>query len=257
MKEKINILMSKPGYSESEPLEPIYESETGIDGKPKKLLKIEGIAVPCDTVGINNRLYPSKIIDSRAKLFTKTRIAEGRSGSELNHPRVDKDGQGIDGSIFEINLKKVCALIEYLKMEGNKLAIKYRVTKSDNGLTTAGDILANLIENGMRPGCSLRGAGSAIAHPDGYQMIADDYRLITVDVVGNPSFDSEAMLDVTYEAAKSGQILTESIDGEQNRLFVEQASEEFIRQVNKNASVWSGRKELNKTVLLEYLSNIM
>lgn len=257
MNEATKILMSKPGYAESEPLEPMYESEIGLDGKKKKILKVEGIAVPCDTVGINNRLYPSGIIDPQAKLFTNTRIAEGRSGAELNHPRVDSKGQGIDGSIFEINLKKVCALIEYLKMDRNKLAIKYRVTKSNNGLTTAGDILANLIENGMRPGCSLRGAGSAMAHPDGYQIIGDDYRLITVDIVGNPSFDSEAMLDITYEAASKGQILTESIDGDQNMMFVEQATQEFIHQVNRNASVWSGRKELNKAVLLDYLSNIM
>ena len=248
--------MSRPGISESEPLSPMYESEVGLDGSSKKILKVEGIAVPCDTVGINNRLYPSQIIRPQAQLFTNTRIAEGRSGSELNHPRVDKEGQGVDGSIFEINLKKVCALIEYLKMDGNNLAIKFRVTKSNNGLTTCGDILANLIEHGMRPGCSLRGAGSASEHPKGYQVIGNDYRLITVDIVGNPSFDTEAMLDVTYEAAKAGQILTESVDGTANMMYLEQATEEFIHQVNKNASIWSGRKELNKQVLLEYLSRI-
>lgn len=261
--EKI-LLSNRP---ESTELVPLYESEIGLDGKKKKVLKIKGTAVESEVVGINGRLYPRDIIKREADKFVKTRILEGRSGAELNHPRVDSDGNGKDGSIFEINLARVCAIIEELKMVNNSLKIKYRVTESgDRGLTTCGDILANLIEHGMRPGCSLRGAGGAYEHPKGHEIIADNYRLITVDVVGNPSFDTAAMLDTVYESVKNGsmlsndvRILTESVDGGLNSQIFETASKEFIHQVNKNASIWSNKakKELNAEVLLEYLNTVI
>lgn len=237
-------------------LSPLMEAEVGLDGEKRKVLKLEGTAIVCDIPGINNRLYPSDIIGRESGKFKKNRILQGRSGSELNHPRIDKAGNGKDQSIYEINLERVCALIEKLDMRGNKLDIKARITKSANGnLTTAGDILANLIEHGMRPGCSLRGAGSGYDHPNGYTVVAEDYDMITVDIVGNPSFDKDAMLDVVYESATKGMIMMESVGNPANKAIIESATQEFLHQID-NGGMWHNSKELRSDALLRYLNRV-
>lgn len=248
-----NILLShKP---ESEPLQAQYESEIGLDGNTNKVLKVYGTAVVCDKVGINGRLYPQSIISREATRFVNERIKQGRSGAELNHPRIDEKGNGKDASIFEMNLFRVCALIEKLEMQGKDLKIVYRVTRSKNGLlTTPGDILGNLIDHGMKPGCSLRGAGSSMKK-NGYEEIAPDYRLITVDIVGNPSFDVDAMLDVTYESASKSPILLESIGNNQEQIAIlESATAEFMHQM-KRYDAWKNSFEAKTDVLASYFES--
>jgi len=235
-------------------LTPMYESEIGLDGNPTKVLKVYGVAVVCDKVGINNRLYTSELIGREAVRFTNERIKQFRSSAELNHPRIDEKGQGKDGSIFVINLLKVCALIEKLELNGKNLDIVYRVTKSRNGLlTTPGDILANLIDNGMKPGCSLRGAGSAMKR-NGYEEVSPDYRLITVDIVGNPSFDVDAMLDIAYESASKSPILLESVGNESQIAILENATAQF-RHTMANYSAWSNSYEAKADVLASYFES--
>jgi hypothetical protein len=125
----------------------------------------------------------------------------------------------------------------------------------NGNLTTPGDILANLIDHGMKPGCSLRGAGSATKHPKGYQIVADDYQLITVDIVGNPSFDVEAMLDVAYESVQKQTILMESVMPDAQRAVMESATAEFLYQINRNArmAMVESKNNYNTKALLEYL----
>ena len=82
--------------------------------------------------------------------------------------------------------------------------------------TDAGRNLAGLIKAGYTPGYSLRGAGDTIELPTGYEEIDPDYVLITVDVVGNPSFDNKALITSHFESdagkKKAHKILTESIN---------------------------------------------
>lgn len=251
---KNNLLFSN--IPESEPLSPMYESEVGLDGKKRNVMKLQGVAIVTDKVGINGRLYPRDVIKRESDSYIQNRILTGRNGAELNHPRVDKEGNGVDGSIFEINLKKVCSLIEKMQLVNNKLEISFRITRSLSGnLTTPGDILANLCDHGMKPGCSLRGAGNAVKHPEGYQIISPDYTLITVDIVGNPSFDSDAMLDVTYESAKSGGILLESVDNDTQKAIVEQATRDFLHSLDYSG-MWANKREARKDLLIGYLNTI-
>ena len=241
-------------------LEPVLESEIGLDGKASKILKVHGNAIICDKVGINGRLYPKSIMSREVNKYIKNRILQGRSGAELNHPRIDKEGNGVDGSIFEINFMKTCALIEELKMVGDIVKIKFRVTRSLNGgLTTPGDILGNLIDHGLKPGCSLRGAGSATKHPKGYQVVADDYNLITVDIVGNPSFDVDAMLDVAYESAQKQTILVESVVRNDQIMILENATAEFLHQLNRSArtNMIESKNNYRVKALMEYLQTGM
>lgn len=227
-------------------LDAFYENETNLSGKKIKRLKIYGTAVVCDRPGINGRAYPLDIMKREAQKYTEKYIKGGRSSSELNHPRLNEKGEGKDYSVFEINLTKVCCLIESLKFEGKSMLIKMRVVEEH----PAGQMLKALIDAGLRPGVSLRGAGSVIETPQGHYEVTDDYRLITVDVVGNPSFDDDAIMDSMYESIKGGkiQILTESMDI---------ATQEFVNYMNTGRQIEVGRKEFDRKALIQLCEGII
>ena len=70
--------------------------------------------------------------------------------------------------------------------------------------------------------------------------VTDDYKLITIDVVGNPSFDDDAIFDNMYESIKSGGItlLTEAAD---------YAAQDFMKAMEQN--IQTGRKKFNTQAL--------
>lgn len=237
----VNIINSDP--KDITFLSPVYEAETNLHGDKVKVLKLFGTAVVCDKPGINGRSYPIRIMKREAKKYMDKYVKLGRSFSELNHPRLNEKGEGKDYSVFEINLSKACALIEELKFEGNRMLIKLRVIEKH----PAGEMLKALVDAGLRPGVSLRGAGSVSKNHKGILEVTEDYRLITVDVVGNPSFDDDAIMDSIYESIKTGkiQVLTEAIDI---------ASKEFVQNVEKN-NLFCGRKSLDKGALINLMES--
>ncbi len=180
-----------------------------------KRLVIEGIGIVCDIPGINNRSYPRRIIEREMKRLMAEMVSRGRLAAELNHPRLDVNGDAKDYPIFEMNLEKVCALIEDLHMEGDKLMVRMVVLEE----TPAGKTLAGLIRGGYHPGFSLRGAGSTVPAGD-HEEISDDYTMITIDVVGNPSFGQDAIFNSRTESVeKKGKTLTESVSGNRKPLI--------------------------------------
>lgn len=188
---------------------PLYEEVTDFTGKKVKRLKVEGIAIVCDVPGINGRSYPLDILKAEVDRFNKKYVKTGRAAAELNHPRLTAEGEGKDYSVFEMNLMKTCALIEELRFEGKNLYCKMVIVEDH----PAGQAIAALMRAGYVPGYSLRGAGSVIDTGMGYYEVSDDYRLITIDIVGNPSFDDKALITPKLEALQNtpAKILTESI----------------------------------------------
>lgn len=192
-------------------------ARVGLDGKPNKRIVLDGVGLVCDTVGINGRLYPKSIIQREVDYLNRTKVPFGRLAAELNHPRLDKKNMPVDYSIMEMNLWKTCAVIEDLHFEGNNLMCRMVVAEG----TPAGDCLAGLLRSGYHPGYSIRGTGTAkLIDPkgpkDGDVVVNDDYTLITIDVVGNPSYGEAAIFDSYIESlnANAGdqEVLLESVD---------------------------------------------
>jgi len=178
-----------------------------IFGAPVKRLIIEGIAIQCDIPGINNRAYPKRIIEREATRLKNDFIRYGRLAASMNHPRLDSEGGAKDYPIFEMDLMSICALVEDLWMEGNNLMVRMVVMEE----TECGRQLAALIRGGYHPGFSLRGAGSTINMGD-HEEIADDYTMITIDVVGNPSFGQPAIFTARQESVESKKkVIVESV----------------------------------------------
>jgi hypothetical protein len=190
------------------PMKPLYESISGSPLKEKRL-KLHGTAIVCDEPGINGRTYPTRLMTRESKKFTDNYIKYANSLGELNHPPVDDEGNARLLPVTEINLEKVSHIIEELHMVNNHMKIKFRIIEKH----PCGAILKALIEDGIPVGVSLRGLGSV--YRDGNRnMVADDYELITVDVVGRPSYGKAAMMQSVMEATSSHKIpvLTEAVD---------------------------------------------
>lgn len=206
-------------YQSENKLKPVFESVLGTN---EKRLKLEGTAILCEVEGINGRVYSSRHMDNQAKKFTKKYIETFNSLGELNHPAVDSEGEHLLLPVTEINLEKVCHLIEKLYMVGDEMKIKSRVIVD----LPCGAIIAALVKNGIPVGNSLRGLGS-VYKSNGRMYVADDYELITIDIVGRPSYGKPAMLHAITEAVNSKEIpiLKES---------VEKAVNEFRAEVDYN-----------------------
>lgn len=225
-------------------VKPLYESERNLAGKKVKKLKLEGTAIICDVVGINGRSYPKTILEPEVNRFVEKFLRMGRAAGELNHPRLTADGEGKDYSVFEMNLSKTCALIERLEFRGNELYCKMRVCDQH----PAGHMLKSLVDEGYVPGFSLRGAGSVIENAMGNMEVTKDYRLITIDVVGNPSFDDKALITPVYEAMKGGKVkvLTEAVNFERKTYIVN----------NPPPQIRKGRRSYDRKAFLAFLESV-
>lgn len=237
---KVREIIGVPNFDDSKVS---VAERTDVFGNKVKRLILEGTAIVCDEPGINGRSYPRSIIAREVEKLNRTKIRLGRLAAELNHPRVDIEGNPKDYPIFEMNLWKTCAVIEELRMDGKNLYCRMVVAED----TDAGRNLAGLIKAGYTPGYSLRGAGDTIKLPTGYEEIDPDYTLITVDVVGNPSFDNKALITSHFESdagkRKSHKILTECI---------ERYGKEIV--LNRNIDFRTDRFHVyNRDALLNYL----
>lgn len=215
---------------ETSSLKPMYEA-IGTESQGKRL-KLEGTAIVCDSPGINGRTYTSRLMSREATKFTNNYIKTANSLGELNHPPVDDDGNARELPVTEINLSKVCHIIEKLEMQGNRMIIKSRVIDKH----PCGAIIKVLVDDGIPVGNSLRGLGS-VYRDGGVTYVADDYGLITVDVVGRPSYGNNAMLHSLVEAVNSHKIplITESVEYAVREFRTEIDNSVKNKTLNKNA----------------------
>lgn len=159
----MNILQEMNEFSYS--LEELNE-----DGMPKKL-KIKGRFGLAGAVNGNHRIYPESVLGEAINGVQKV-VGEKRMLGELDHPADAK-----------IHLDKVSHVITKLEMRPNG-----EVYGEAEVLPTApGKILEALLRSGVKLGISSRGFGSTRDNAQGLQEVQNDYRLVTFDIVSDPS----------------------------------------------------------------------
>lgn len=199
MHKKQNIITSKSNQSiitskeliesnKSNKMKILYENN--FSGEKK--LKVDHTVLLCNIKGNNARIYPKEIMMREAKKFM-SKIGTGRMG-ELNHPRLDNEGNPRDYPLCEINLAKAAHFIEKLYFVGDEMHMKSRIIES----IPCGKILGSILREGIEVGTSIRGYGSTEMSYDG-EVVCDDYKFVTVDFVGNPSYGKEAMVSGMFE----------------------------------------------------------
>jgi len=170
----------------------ISEEVDGSEGKKNYFLK--GPFLEANVKNRNGRKYMQETLVREVKDFYETKIKTKRSMGELDHPPEPT-----------INLDRISHVITDLKMEDN---IGYGVAKLLN--TPMGKIAKALVDDGIQLGMSTRGVGTL----DG-DMVKDDYKLITVDIVADPSaptaFVEGVLENKNYMMSDSGEIVEAAV----------------------------------------------
>lgn len=211
--------------------EVILEQES--KDKPE-ILKIKGPYIITEARNSNGRLYKDPIMEKCVTEFDRDFIKTCRALGELNHP-----------DHTEINPDRAChRILNLQRFTDNK-------TKGWMGESVilkgcpCGDIVTSIIKYGGKPGVSTRGVGNITE-----SGIVDEYKLITVDVVTNPSgpgcFVNGILESKNYMINQYGDIIeqaynkltnslnkipTHSIHTDIGKQYLDKVLREFIKSI--------------------------
>ena len=132
-------------------------------------LMVEGILATAEVKNGNGRYYSKALWDREMDKYNEL-IEQRRSMGELDHP---------ESTV--INLKNVSHLITEYFWDGDNVIGKIEVLP-----TPSGNILKELIKNGITVGVSSRGMGS-LEDKGGVMEVQNDFELLCWDFVSTPS----------------------------------------------------------------------
>lgn len=136
----------------------------------KKAYKINGPFIHTEETNRNNRVYQKVYMEQEVARYKSNFIDTRRALGELSHP---------EGP--QINPDKVSHLITKLEFDGNLCIGEATILDTPNG-----NIVKSFIDAGVNFGVSTRGLGS-IKESNGIKYVQPDFRLVTVDIVLDPS----------------------------------------------------------------------
>ena len=140
------------------------------EGNQKDVMKIRGVFGRCNEKNNNGRVYPTAVVASQLEKVQPL-IAERRLCGELDHPQNDT-----------VKLSNASHLITKLDMKGDELIGEAEILKTPAGLTAKA-----LVDGGVKIGISSRGMGTLSEDQNGDKIVNEDYRLVTFDLVADPS----------------------------------------------------------------------
>lgn len=177
-----------------------------VDGTDKKRMYISGPFLMMNKPNRNGRIYPEKVMTEAVKNYKRDYIDTKRALGELNHP---KDRLNVDP-------ERACIMLEALERDGDYYYGKAKVLS-----TPLGQLLENLLNDGVKIGVSSRGAGN-VSNQGKHKIVQPGYMLtVGSDVVHDPSV-AEAFVDHLMEEKEyllvNGVLVEEDIVTEQNRI---------------------------------------
>lgn len=140
------------------------------EDKSTGVMKIRGIFQRADEENNNKRVYPGKLLE-REILKLQPLINERRLLGELDHPKQDT-----------VSLSNVSHLITSIQITGKEV-----IGEAELLNTPMGNVAQALIKGGVKIGISSRGLGTLTEGEDGRKYVNEDFRLITWDIVADPS----------------------------------------------------------------------
>lgn len=149
----------------------------------------------------NRRVYEKELLEREAGRLAESYSARRLMG-ELDHPSHD-----------HVSLQNVSHLITKLEMKGNEMIGEAEVLN-----TPAGQVAQALLKGGVQLGISSRGMGTLTEGTDGYKYVNEDFKLLTFDLVADPS----------TKGAFPGMV-KESVDSE----FINKTIEETYARANQ------------------------
>jgi hypothetical protein len=138
---------------------------------PNAPIKVKCILQRADAKNQNGRVYPKEILMREAQKYESEFVSQRRALGELDHP---------ESTV--VNLRNVSHNIVEVHWEGADLMGTIEVLS-----TPSGNIVKELMKNGIRLGVSSRGVGSIKDLGENTVEVDDDFGLICFDIVSNPS----------------------------------------------------------------------
>ena len=161
-------------------------------------LVVEGILATCEVKNGNGRYYARELWEREMNKYQDL-INERTSLGELDHPESQV-----------INLQNVSHLITDWNWDGDNIMGKIEILP-----TPSGNILNELIKNGVTVGVSSRGMGS-LEQRGNVMEVQDDFELLCWDFVSTPSNPGsfmgvlqEGKNTITYDYTKVNNIIRE------------------------------------------------
>jgi len=165
---------------------------------------IEGIFMQADQKNKNGRIYPRNILMNEARRYVTEYVQKNRALGELNHP-----------SGPSVNLDRVSHRVTWLNESGSDIYGKAKVLD-----TPCGQIVKNLMNEGVKLGVSTRGMGS-LEKKGGANYVKEDFMLAAIDIVADPSAPN-AFVDGIMEGKEwvwdNGILKEQDIAGYQRRI---------------------------------------
>lgn len=154
-------------------------------------LVVKGVLQRAEAKNQNGRVYPKEILMRESEKYSDNFIKQKRALGELDHP---------DSSV--VNLSNVSHNITEMHFEGDNLIGTCEILT-----TPSGNILRELIKNGIKLGISSRGLGSVetVNEDNGQsvQKVGQDFELIAFDFVSNPSTHGAFMYPMNESVDKT------------------------------------------------------
>ena len=161
-------------------------------------LMVEGILATAEVKNGNGRYYKKELWDREMEKYDQL-VKERRSMGELDHP---------ESTV--INLKNVSHIVTGYNWDGDQLMGTIEILP-----TPSGNILKELIKNGVTVGVSSRGMGS-LEQNGSVMEVQDDFELLCWDFVSTPSNPGSYMSvlqegkeTITYDYSKVNGIIRE------------------------------------------------
>jgi hypothetical protein len=150
-------------------------------------LIVKGVVQRAEAKNGNGRVYPKETLEREIEKYKNTYIKENRALGELDHP---------ESPI--INLKNVCHNVKDVWWEGDDVMAKIEILT-----TPSGNILKELLLNGITVGISSRGMGSVKQIGETVE-VQDDFELLCWDFVSTPSTQG-AFMEIVNESQQFNQ----------------------------------------------------
>jgi hypothetical protein len=181
----------------------------------KKNLYMKGIFIQGGVKNANERVYPVSEIESAVQTLNE-QITEGHSVlGEVDHP-----------DDLKINLDRVSHMITSMWMDGANGFGKLKILP-----TPMGQLVATMLESGVKLGVSSRGSGNV----DDMSGKVSDFEIVTVDIVAQPSAPNaypKAIYEGMMNMRHGHKLLDIAKDANGNKKVEKYLKEEVMRLIN-------------------------
>ena len=181
----------------------------------KKNLYMKGIFIQGGVKNANERIYPVSEIESAVQTLN-AQITDGHSVlGEVDHP-----------DDLKINLDRVSHMITGMWMDGANGFGKLKILP-----TPMGQLVATMLESGVKLGVSSRGSGNV----DDMNGKVSDFEIVTVDIVAQPSAPQaypKAIYEGMMNLRHGHRMLDIAKDAQGNKKVEKYLKEEVMRLIN-------------------------